>query len=70
MAIEVEKKFLIDGREAEVLSRVCELARRYIRDNLTGSVYQNGERKDLCLDEYSVEEVYEAEELMRDIWGH
>ena len=68
MSVTIEKRFTIDGGSADVLSTLCELVRRYIRDKRDDHVYRNGKSGDLCLDEYSVGEIYIVEELMSDIW--
>ncbi len=47
MSLEVKKTFTISNKDAEVLSTICELARRYISKEKSQKPIQLIERKDL-----------------------
>ena len=68
MSLEVKKTFTISNKDAEVLSTICELARRYISKEKSQKPIQLIERKDLYVDEYSYEEIAAVQDFSTAIW--
>ena len=67
--IKIDKKITvtIDGYHVEVLYRVCELARRYIRNN---NHFKEGSGSGSAVDEYSPRQCQEIEEMMTKIFDN
>jgi len=69
MAVVVEKKITVDGEDYQLLSDICELARRRIANEIKSKPRHTITDPDCCyLDEYSLRQVQQIEQFLERVW--